>query len=104
MSFRGRTQAPNDSLTFRVYGLLWPGQEGVMHSLSIFVGVLLFAWGLGGIQIAYFIAKIPPLGDGFVESVWDRWVVLLVAIATLPVPIALLVGGGGMVRWGFLGG
>ena len=75
-----------------------------MHSAAIFLGVLLFGWGMHGLKVALFIIRIPDENDGPFESFLDRWAPHLLAIIMLPLPIAFAFGGGALVRWGFLSG
>ncbi len=75
-----------------------------MHSTAIFFGVLIFGWGFNGLRFVYLIATIPGINDGPSQSFTDRWGQYIVAAVMLPVPLAVVVGAGALVRWGFLGG
>ena len=76
-----------------------------MHSMAIFVGVLLFGWGVNALRMALLMAKLSRTEvGGLGEPFWDRWLPYILAAIMLPMPLALSVGGGALVRWGFLGG
>ncbi|MEA2733378.1 MAG: hypothetical protein QOF70_7853 [Acetobacteraceae bacterium] len=76
--------------------------EDNLHSTAIFFGFLIFVWGVHSLKLPLLIIRIPNDEDGPWESFLDRWARHFVAVAMLPVPAMLIVGGGALVRWGFL--
>ena len=73
-----------------------------MHSLAIFIGTLVFGWGMTGLEMAVFMVKLCMGDKGPWVSFWDRWTPLIVVLIMLPVPLGLLAGGGFLLRWAFL--
>ena len=77
--------------------------KSLMHSFAIFIGILAFALGMTGLKMAFVMVKFCMGDKGPWVSFWDRWTPHLVALIMLPVPLALVAGGGVLLRWGFLG-
>lgn len=77
-----------------------------MQSAAIFFGSLILCWGISNLKLALFAIHDDPTGGNSPRgSSFDRWMVHLVTALMLPLPAAALtVGGGAVLRWGFLGG
>jgi hypothetical protein len=75
-----------------------------MHSATSFFGVLIFGWGLGGLQVVDLIVTVPGIDHEPWQPVADWWPQHIVAALMLPAPLMLYAMDVAVVRWGLLDG